>query len=674
MELFHGHPERLLPVPSATEKREPDVQVEELLARVRKAHGDKGADLVREAYEFAQRTHGDQRRRSGEEYVSHPLSVAEILADLQLDATSLAVALLHDVLEDTPVTREEMAERFGEEITRLVEGVTKIGQMEFTSTLEEQAVNFRKLLLAMVEDARVLLVKLADRLHNMRTLVWLNESAQERIASETAEIYAPLAHRLGMGRVQQELEDLSFRYLEPEAFLHLGELVEGRLDAVRSFTAQIQGQIESEMETNEIPCRVFHRVKGMYSLYRKMEAREVEIEQVYDLIAFRIITDTVRNCYGSLGIIHNRWNPVPGRFKDLIAMPKRNMYQSLHTTMLDRGRPFEVQIRTEEMHRVAEEGIAAHWVYKEGGGGAAEETQPMAWLRQLVEAQGEVQDPREFLSSLRLNLYPDEVYVFTPRGDVRSLPRGATPIDFAYLIHTEVGHHCTGAKVNGKLVQLRRELRNGDIVEIVTNAEASPSRDWLKIVTTTRARNRVRNFLNRQERERSVDLGRKMCEKEFRKYGLRLKTVMADGTMERVAGQLGLAGAEDLLVAVSFGKVGTRPLVERILPAEEVEKRRPENRSRLRRIVDRAMGWNADGAISVRGIDDVLVYRARCCGPVPGEPIIGYVTRGKGVSIPRDQLRQHRPYAAGGRPTYRGVLEGRQRAVAAGAAARRGGR
>lgn len=608
-------------------------RIEDVLERLGRDYSRDDVELVRRAHEFSSEAHRDQVRRSGSPYVDHPIAVAAILCDLHLDVVCIVVGLLHDVLEDTKVTGEQLRAEFGGEVTTLVEGVTKIGRMEFNSQLEQQAVNFRKLLLAMVEDVRVLLVKLADRLHNMRTLGYLRPSSRRRIASETIEIYAPLAHRLGMGRIQSELEDIAFRYLEPDAFERLRAQVAGRLRAARGFTARIKEQVEQTMKQHDIPCRVMHRVKGLSSLHQKMEARDLELDQVYDLVAFRIITDTVRNCYGALGIIHNDWNPVPGRFKDFIAMPKPNMYQSLHTALLDAGRPFEVQIRTEEMHRVAEEGIAAHWLYKEGEKHSTRETEPLVWLRQLVEWQRDVSDPREFLSSLKLNLYPDEVYVFTPKGEVKALPRGSTAVDFAYMIHTQIGEHCAGAKINGKLAPLKQTLRNGDIVEIVTSSEASPSRDWLQLAQTTRARNRIRGFLNKQQRARSLELGRKMCDKEFRKYGLRLKKLMADGTIERVAGQLGLGGAEDLLVAVSFGKVGVRPLVERILPSEELESRRPTRRSPLRRWVDKAMGWSAADAIQVEGIDGIMVYRARCCGPVPGEPIVGYVTRGKGVSV-----------------------------------------
>ncbi len=596
-------------------------------------HSEADVDLVRRAYEVADSAHEGQARRSGAPYVEHPLAVATILCEWHLDAASIAVGLLHDVLEDTDFSSEQMTEDFGAEVVKLVAGVTKIGQMEFNSKLEEQADNFRKLLLAMVDDVRVLLVKLADRLHNMRTLHWLPEGKRRRIARETQDIYAPLAHRLGMWRLHTELEDLAFRYLEPEAFEQLEAAVQERLRQARETTAEKEARIEATMAEHEIPCRVTHRVKGLLSLHRKMRKRHVDLDQVYDVVAYRVITDSVRNCYGALGIIHNRWSPVPGRFKDFLAMPKRNMYQSLHTTLIESGTPFEVQIRTEEMHRVAEEGIAAHWLYKEGAEYSDSETQPLVWLRQLVDQQRDVTDPREFLSSLKLNLYPDEVYVFTPKGDVKSMARGATPLDFAFLIHSEVGFRTSGAKVNGKLVPLRQELRNGDIVQIVTSADATPSRDWLDIANTSRARTRIKNWINKQERERSFEVGRKILEKEFRKYGLRLRKLLSDGTLAGLGSQFGMPTGEDLVIAVGFGKMDARTIAGRLLPDEDLDERAKRRPSRVRALVDRALGWTAQDSISVHGMDGIMVYRARCCGPVPGEPIVGYVTRGKGVAV-----------------------------------------
>ncbi len=609
------------------------VRLEDVLEIFERKRPDGDVDLIRRAHVFAEHAHEGQNRKSGEPYVSHPLAVAMILAELGLDGVSVAVAILHDVLEDTEVDTERLSEAFGDEVAKLVGGVTKIGRVRFTSDLEQQAVNFRKLLVAMVDDVRVLLVKLADRLHNMRTLAVLPQGKRQRIARETLEIYAPLAHRLGMARIHGELEDLSFKTLEPEEFAALEASVKGRLRAARRLTHNIERRIRAGVAEHSIPCTVEHRVKGLYSLHRKMSGRELDLEQVYDLVAFRIITDSIRSCYAVLGIIHNQWSPVPGRFKDFVAMPKPNMYQSLHTTLMEAGRPFEVQIRTEQMHGIAEEGIAVHWMYKEGAT-PGENERALAWLRQLVESQRDVSDPREFLSELKLNLYPNEVYVFTPKGDIKALPRGAVALDFAYMVHTEVGHHCSGAKVNGKLAPLRQHLKNGDIVEIVTSSDASPSRDWLQLVQTTRARSKIRAHLNKQERDRSVEMGRRMCEKELRKYGARLSRLSKDGSMDSVASQFGLGKADDLLVAVAFGKVSVRALVTRLLPEEDIDRRQPKAPpGRLRRVFERAVGWAADAAIEVKGIDNIMVYRARCCGPVPGEAIVGYVTRGKGVSV-----------------------------------------
>ncbi len=622
-----------MPAPITSPTSTEPLDIDGLLARVAQGRTEEDVDLVRRAYELAASAHAGQARKSGAPYVEHPLAVAAILCEWHLDAASIAVGLLHDVLEDTEVSHEQMTEDFGDDVVKLVGGVTKIGQMEFNSRLQEQADNFRKLLLAMVDDVRVLLVKLADRLHNMRTLHWLPQEKRRRIARETQDIYAPLAHRLGMWRLHTELEDLAFRYLEPEAFERLDADVQERLRQARETTAEKEARIEATMAEHDIPCRVTHRVKGLLSLYRKMQKRHVDLEQVYDVVAYRVITDSVRNCYAALGIIHNRWRPVPGRFKDFLAMPKPNMYQSLHTTLIEGGTPFEVQIRTEEMHRVAEEGIAAHWLYKEGGEYSDAEAQPLVWLRQLVDQQSDVTDPREFLASLKLNLYPDEVYVFTPKGDVKSMARGATPLDFAFLIHSEVGFRTSGAKVNGKLVPLRQPLCNGDIVEIVTSPDATPSRDWLEIATTSRARNRIKNWINKQERERSFEVGRKVLEKEFRKYGLRLKKLLSDGTLAGLGSEFGMPTGEDLVIAVGFGKMDARTVAGRLLPEEELEQRAKRKPSRVRALVDLALGWTAQDSIRVHGMDGIMVYRARCCGPVPGEPIVGYVTRGKGVAV-----------------------------------------
>ena len=597
-------------------------------------HSAADRALVRRASVFSARVHKGQERLSGEPYLNHPLAVGLILADQQLDAISIAVGLLHDVLEDTHAEVDEVRKEFGDEVTGLVQGVTKIGQIAFTSREQEQAENFRKLLLAMVEDIRVLLVKLADRLHNMRTLEHLSEEARLRNARETTDIYAPLAQRLGMGRVQSELEDLAFRHTQQEAYEELMAEIESQPRVRQAFIARIHARLEEALAGQKITAGVEHRVKGVASLHRKLQERDRGLDKIYDVVAFRIITDTLKNCYAALGLVHGLWRPVPGRFKDFIAMPKPNMYQSLHTTVIDEGQPFELQIRTEQMHRVAEEGIAAHWLYKEGRSDGTVDTHQFQWLRQIVDWQREIPDAREFLSSLKIDLYPDEVYVFTPKGDVKVLPRGATPIDFAYAVHTEVGHRCVGAKLNGTLVPLRTPLENGDIVEIVTSPDAQPNRDWLRLVQTSRARSKVRNHINRRERDRSIELGRRICDKEFRKYSLNLKKILAAGTLDEMAPHFGLARGEDLLANVGYGKIAVRQLVARLLPAEDMEEAPAKpKRARIGDAVRWALGWGDEPGVRVEGMDDILVSRARCCAPIPGEPIIGYVTRGKGVSV-----------------------------------------
>jgi GTP pyrophosphokinase len=609
-------------------------RIEDILDRLEGSHTPEEIDLVRRAYVFSARVHRGQERLSGEPYLNHPLAVAMILAELELDGTSIAVGLLHDVLEDTHASQEEIEITFGDEIATLVDGVTKISKISFTSKEEEQAENFRKLVLAMTEDIRVLVVKLADRLHNMRTLEYLKPEAQVRNARETSDIYAPLARRLGIGKIQTELDVLSLRYLEPDDYKRLVDAVEAQPHTRTAFIARVRRVLEEALEKEDIEARVEHRVKSLSSIHKKLKKGVTDLDQVYDVVAFRIITDTEQSCYAALGIVHKLWRPVPGRFKDFIAMPKRNMYQSLHTTVIDEGKPFELQIRTEEMHKVAEEGIAAHWIYKEGRRDAEADAQQFQWLRQIVEWQREVPDGRDFLSSLKLDLYPSEVYAFTPTGDVKVVPRGASPIDFAYAVHTEVGHHCVGAKINGSLVPLRTELRNGDIVEIITSPDARPNRDWLRLVKTSRARSKIRSFINKRERDRSIDVGTKICEKEMRKYGLQLKKVVSKGRLDEIATQFGLARGEDLLAAVGFGKVSPRQVVEKLLPPEEFEQRETEPRkSGLGDAVKRALGWSKEPGVKVEGMDGILVHRARCCAPLPGEPIVGYVTRGRGVSV-----------------------------------------
>lgn len=622
-------------IPVLGSGKKPPVRIESILEHMEPTHSPEDLDLVRRAYVLSADLHKGQERLSGEPYLMHPLSVAMILAEQGLDATSIAVGLLHDVLEDTIADADQIEAEFGDEVLGLVQGVTNISKISFTTREQEQAENFRKLLLAMVEDIRVLLVKLADRLHNMRTLEHLPPEAQMRNARETKEIYAPLARRLGMGRVQTELEDLSFRYSEPEAYEGLVAEVESQPRVRDAFIARVRKRIEQELEEQRIEARVEYRVKGYASLYRKVQSTDRDLDQIYDVVAFRIITDTVQSCYAALGFVHGLWRPVPGRFKDFIAMPKPNMYQSLHTTVIDEGQPFELQIRTEEMHQIAEEGIAAHWLYKEGRSGPEVDDHQLQWLRQIVDWQREIPDAREFLSSLKVDLYPGEVYVFTPRGDVKVFPVGATPIDFAYSVHTEVGNHCVGAKINGSLVPLRTKLRNGDIVEITTSTDGRPRRDWLRFVKTSRARSKIRSHINRRERDRSIEVGRRICDKEMRRYGLNLKKAISSCEFDELAQYFGVAKGDDVLAAVGYGKIQARQVVARLLPPEQLEEEpAPEPKPGIiGGAVRRVLGWGDEPVVSVEGMDDILVSRARCCDPIPGEPIVGYVTRGKGVSV-----------------------------------------
>jgi guanosine-3',5'-bis(diphosphate) 3'-pyrophosphohydrolase len=606
------------------------LQFEEILRKVQTYRPGDDLGLLRKAFEFSRVEHKAQKRLSGEPYLSHPLEVANVLADMKLDVVCLAGGMLHDVVEDTPITIDKVRQEFGPEVAGIVEGVTKISRMEFASPEEQQAENFRKMVLAMVDDIRVVLVKLADRLHNMRTLGFLPADKRARIARETLDIYAPIAHRLGMGKIRGELEDLAFQYLDPEAFEEVKKSVESRRKVNEEFLAEVRAQVDAKMKEHTVPARIEGRIKRLYSIRQKLTRQHIAIDQVYDLLAIRIITDSVKNCYSALGVIHNTWRPVPGRIKDFIAIPRPNLYQSLHTSVIGpHGQPFEVQIRTEEMHRVAEEGIAAHWKYKGGVSPAQQETERFAWLRHLVEWQQEMRDPGEFLSTLKIDLYPEEVYTFTPKGKVIVLPRDATPIDFAYAIHTEVGHRCVGAKVNGAIVPLKAKLRNGDIVEILTQVNHRPSRDWLAMVKTSRARNKIKHWINVAQRRQAVDIGKKLLEKEARKFSVVLKKV-TDEDMLRVAREYGCTHADDLYAGLGYGKFATRQVLAKLAPSALIEAEQP---SRLSTAVKRVLGLNRDAAIEVNGHDDLMVYRAKCCKPIRGEDIVGYVTRGKGIAV-----------------------------------------
>ena len=608
------------------------IRLEQILEKVHKNHPGDDLETVRRAYIFSAKEHKGQVRASGEPYLTHPLEVANVLADMKMDAVTVSVGLLHDVVEDTLVTIEQLEEVFGPEIAHIVDSLTKISQIYFTSTEEKQAENFRKMLLAMSDDIRVIIVKLADRLHNMRTLRYLKASRREAIAQETVEIYAPLAHRLGMGKIRGELEDLAFSFLDPKAYNVLKDALKAKRKFNESFLHEVQAIIEQKMLEHDITCRAEARIKRIYSIHQKLHSQRMSLDQVYDLLAIRIVTDDVTNCYAALGVIHNTWRPVPGRIKDFIAMPRPNMYQSLHTSVIAKGQPFEVQIRTAEMHRVAEDGIAAHWKYKDGKLVADNrEDQRVSWLRHLVEWQQEMKDPTDFLSTLKVDLYPEEVYTFTPKGQVVTLPRDATPVDFAYAIHTEVGDTCVGAKINGRLLPLKTKVSNGDIVEIVNQAGHQPSRDWLNFVKTSRARNKIRHWLNVQERKKSVELGRKLLEKEARKYKVNVKELTASPRLLEIAPEFGCSKVDDLLSAIGYGKVSVRALLEKAEPAVLKAPAAPE--SKLTSVVKRVLGLGEDVKIQLKGMDDLLVYRAKCCNPIRGEEIIGYITRGKGVSV-----------------------------------------
>src|ERR671925_246347 len=530
------------------------IRFEDLVEKVRASNPDADIELLRRAYVFSAYEHKGQVRHSGEPYLVHPLEVADLLADMKLDVVAIAGGLLHDIVEDTDTPIERIQELFGTDIAHVVEGVTKLGAIQFSSSEERQAENFRKMLLAMVDDIRVILVKLADRLHNMRTLHHLPEERRITIAQETRDIYAPIANRLGMSKVKNELEELAFKHLESKAYESLRARVEARRRAAEGMIEELKRTISAKLAEAPVPAiEIDGRIKRLFSIHQKLKRQKIDLDQVYDLVALRIVTQSVKDCYAALGIIHQTWSPVPGRIKDFIAMPRPNGYQSLHTSVIsERGFPFEVQIRTAEMHKIAEEGIAAHWKYKEGRVGADRDEQYFQWLRQLLEWQQEVRDPQEFLTNLKIDLYPEEVYIFTPKGEVKALPRGATPVDFAYAIHTDVGHQCVGGRVNGKMVPLRTRLRNGDIVEIVTNTGHKPSRDWLNFVVTARARNKIKHFVQAEERARSVELGKRLLEKEVRRYGLNPGTLLESPELTKFATEYGAKTPDELLAHIGY--------------------------------------------------------------------------------------------------------------------------
>ncbi|HUN86933.1 MAG TPA: bifunctional (p)ppGpp synthetase/guanosine-3',5'-bis(diphosphate) 3'-pyrophosphohydrolase [Terracidiphilus sp.] len=627
---------------SALDRSAIEERFETLLRRVQANRPSEDVSLIRKAWDFCVQHHEGQTRASSEPYIIHPLEVAEVLAEMKMDATAIAAGLLHDAVEDTPATTEEIEAGFGDQVAHIVEGVTKIDKIQFANREDRQAENVRKMLLAMVTDVRVVLIKLADRLHNMRTLEHLQPDRQEAIARETLDIYAPLAHRLGMGKVRGELEDLAFRYTDPVSFEQISEAVEARRIEGEQFLRGVEETLVEQLRENNIEARVEWRIKRLYSIFQKLQRTKAAFDQVYDLLAVRVITQDVASCYAVFGLIHTLWRPVPGRIKDFIAIPRANRYQSLHTTVIgEGGHQFEVQIRTEEMHRIAEEGIAAHWKYKAGEGVVtARDEERLNWIRQLVEWQKEMTDPNEFLSSLKMDLYPDEVYTFTPKGKVVVVPADGTPVDFAYTIHTEVGHTCVGAKVNGRMVPLRTKLRTGDIVEIVTQKDHRPSRDWLSFVKSPRARNKIKHWLNEDQRRRAVEIGRKLLEREARKFKVPMSQI-SDQDLGRIANEYGVATAADLLASLGLGKHSAHQVLNKLAPgfakpdeAETGAETKPGTPSEAPMSdAVRKLHLSGSDSLQVEGQNDLLVYRARCCNPIRGEEIVGYVTRGKGVAV-----------------------------------------
>lgn len=616
------------------------LRFEDILEKVESYHPAVDEDLLRRAYVVSAHEHRNQLRSSGEPYLVHPLAVAMTLAEMKLDDASIAAGLLHDVLEDGSVSKERIGELFGADVAHLVDGVTKIGKYAFTSKEAQQAETFRKMLLAMTGDLRVILVKLADRLHNMQTLEHVPEAKQRATAAETLEIYAPLANRLGMGKMKGDLEDLSFRFLHPEEFSALRAAVDDRMAASAANVEKIRLDLVAKTKAMGIEAEITGRVKRYWSIRQKLIRQAIPLEQLYDVLAFRVLVDAVPDCYTVLGIVHQSWRPVPGRIKDYIAMPKRNFYQSLHTTLVPEGAPpFEVQIRTREMDLVAENGIAAHWKYKEGKlvRTDARHEEHVGVLRQILETTKDVSDPKEFLSSLRVDLYPDDVYTFSPKGAVYGFPRGATPVDFAYRVHTDVGQHCVGARVNGRLVPLKSPLESGDIVEILTSPSAHPSRDWLSFAVTSRARNKIRAFIHTAEKDQSVEIGRRLLERELKKWKKSLSKLLEARAFEPLLSDFGVGKVDDLIAEVGYGKLAARALVARLLPEiaapPEGVPKAPTRVSAISSAVRRVLPFGGAAGIRVKGENDLLATLAKCCQPVPGDDVVGYVTRGRGVSV-----------------------------------------
>ena len=619
------------------------ITLDEIEQRVRVYNPSADFTPLEEAYVFAERSHSGQMRNSGDPFITHPLAVCSALADLRLDMPTLVAGLLHDTVEDSSATVEQLREQFGEEVAALVDGVTKLGKIKFDSRDEAQSQNLRKMLIAMAKDIRVILIKLADRLHNMHTIEFLPPQRQRDKAIETMEIYAPLAHRLGISQVKWELEDLSFKVLEPQKYQQIQRLVADSRNAREAYLKQVIDELSGELKAVGITAEISGRPKHFYSIYQKMSQKGKDFNEIYDLIALRVIVDSVKDCYGALGTVHSIWKPIPGRFKDYVAMPKFNMYQSLHTTVIGpAGRPLELQIRTEEMHRTAEYGIAAHWRYKEGGRGDETFDERLAWLRQMLEWQTELKDPREFMEALKIDLFEDEVFVFTPKGDVVSLRRGSTPVDFAYAIHTEVGNHTVGAKVNGSIVPLAYELQMGDRIDVMTNKSSQPSRDWLNLVHTSSARSKIRSYFSKASRTDDLAHGRDELQRILRKQGLSIGSSAGAKALTHVAKEMNFVESDDLLAHIGAGKVSAKLVVGKVIKqlsaSGEVappEPKEPEFTSDMPMMAPRARRRRSTTGVRVKGVEDLLVRLAHCCNPVPGDPIVGFVTRGRGVSVHR---------------------------------------
>jgi len=612
-------------------KRESIVRINDIIEQVTSYHPEADVAMLMKAYVFSAKVHQGQTRLSGEPYMEHPLCVAKLLAGLSLDEYTVSTGLLHDTVEDTYTTIQELKKMFGDEIAFLVDGVTKIGELTYQSKIKRQAETFRKMILAMSKDIRVVLVKLADRVHNMRTLEYLPPEKQHNIAQQTLEIYAPLAGRLGIFLIKKELEDLSLRYLQEKVYGEIEEKIVVTAEQREKYVQEVVGIIEEKLEQFRIAARITGRPKHIYSIYNKMIQQNLDFNQIYDLTAFRIIVDNRKECYEVLGIVHSIWKPIPGRFKDYISLPKANMYQALHTTVVGPyGQRIEIQIRTEEMDRVARHGIAAHWKYKEGRKIEQKDDQRFAWLRQIMESHNEVKDSREFLEAFRVDLFPNEVYVFTPAGEVIELPMGSTPIDYAYRIHTDVGHTCIGAKVNGKIAPLKYALKSGDVVEILTQSKQKPSRDWLKIAKTARAKTKIRYWIKQQERERSIALGREICEKEFRRHNLNFAKLAKSGEILDEFTKENIKSLDDLIVSVGQGRISAKQVLNRFLPKELQEDKAVQKEVKLAE--KKAAKKSADG-IRIQGIDDLMVRFGKCCTPIPGDKVMGYITRGRGVTI-----------------------------------------